>query len=418
MASDFPLGTRWATDLIAAVLPASRAQNVHPLHLAPVANLLYRADMLSDEGRNSLHVRVRAVYKLLERGFDADPKEMGAIHDITFGLLDALQQRESTLFGAAWEADTAEPERRFNALLELYQFSFERFFRSLAAPVVVADGLTRTKAQRSGLVDADGRVTRSVVEQLETGQHFKARALTQGLDNHLRNAKAHHLYDVLGDDSIKLWDVNPRTSTYSWGPVTLSYWELRQRVYPLSVTCYVLLLGLAMFDIAYGPTLRERGWAGQDLKRPRRDVAQAEMGDPAHLHGFEVASVATEGDDVLGVTLRVLDETMPNQLSEIRTSTGERYVREIRTYTAELRSQVYGFIQLTWSSHGTYPTLRVRVVARDGKEDLGEVVVSAEARGYIREGKKSVEEVRVLLTSDTLARRTIPVVHRGLPKRV
>lgn len=74
MKQEFPLASRCAVELIAAVLPPSRIPQVSIQHLNPIAGLLYRANMLASESLNSLHVRVRATFKLLERGFDEDSK--------------------------------------------------------------------------------------------------------------------------------------------------------------------------------------------------------------------------------------------------------------------------------------------------------------------------------------------------------
>lgn len=418
MKHDFPLATKWAVDLIAAVLPPSRVPQLTIMHLNPIAGLIYRAHLLEGESLNSLHVRVRATFKLLERGFDEDPGSMASAYDRAFSVLDTLQQRAASLAAAAWDAPKADPEQRFGSLLELFQFTYERYYPTLAGPVVVADALVRTKQSPAGLTDSEGRVKVSILTEIEAGQALKAGSLTEGLDNHLRNAKAHHHYDILSDNTIKLWDVRPGKGGYSWGPVTLSYWDLSRRVYALTGTSSVLMLGLAMFDIAYGSMMRQRGWSKLEPQRPRRDVAKAEMADAADLTGFEVQDVRIASEDALSVTLRVLDETSIDQLAEIRTSSGARYSKEIRTHHAPLRQQVIGFVQLAYGTHAAFESLRIHVVGRDGKEPLGDMEAGHVAREEILSGKKSIREVCALLTKDTLVDRTIPVIHSGIPRQV
>ena len=89
------------------------------------------------------------------------------------------------------------------------------------------------------------------------------------------------------------------------------------------------------------------------------------------------------------------------------------YEREVRTEWAPLRSQVYGFLQISYDIHGAYDVVRVTVADRDGQKQLGHIEASLDARRAMLSGDETVEAMRTRLAIDTLADQDIPVVFEG-----
>jgi hypothetical protein len=412
---EFPLAGHWAAQLIATVVPPSKFSNAHVGHRDAVGSQLVQAVWFRNGSLESMTERIRVAYRLLEQAFDKHPQVLAqAVHRV-FHRWDELQQREASLAQAAHETSRDDLEAYFASYLELYQFSYEQYFRTLASAYVNANAIhTRGSACKSH--DPDGRVHPSKVQHLERVVGLKQGTLTDGLNSHLRNSAAHHRYTILSDDRIRLWDVD-QSGTYSWGPVEWSFWEFRTHIYALSNTCSVLLLGLAMFDIAYGPTLLARGWVGQDSPRPkRRDIVKSELAAMADLHGFVVEKVAVKETDVLTIHLRVQGQTITNQVSRIIAgghSNTKAYLQRVGTEWGALRNQVYGFLQMTLDVHDGYPLVKVVVTGTDGKTNFGELHTTLEDRKIIRRGREPVEAIQGRVQLDSLANEQIPVIIRG-----
>jgi hypothetical protein len=412
-----PLAPRWALELIAAIVPPARVK-LAPHHIGPLESLLYRAFMLYNEPPGRFEDRARAAFKVLEDGFDKDPAGVGKVLGETMAHLEALQQTEHNLHVDAWAVPKEDPDRKFRNVLALYQFTYERYYRTLAAPFVVADALARGSASAQDAVGADGRVSLPIIAELEAGRGISTQALTNGLDNHLRNSVAHSHFDILGDDLVRMWDQRPNGKT-SWGPHEFSYWDLRQRVYALSTTCIVLATTLVLFDIAYGRTMFERGWLKPALTHRRTDVLKAGLEDMAQLHGFTVAQV-NQKEDHTTIILRVLGVELPDQESHITEggeSSSRQYKQAVRTRYGPAWKQVYGFLQTTFDLHGAYEMLELRLLDASGASSLGRLRASVAHRETMTRGEDPVP-LREQVEEDTLSDVEIPVVFKGSPKRI
>ncbi len=416
MLGKFPMGDRWAAELFAALLPPSRVKNVHVHQADAVASRLVRVWMSGEKNFSRFTEGVRAAFLLLDNAFEQAPEPMAAVVDETFIRLRELQQRESSLEDEIRRAKDDDLEAKFGSQLDLCEFLHERFHRTLAAPYVIADALTRTGVSVTGLLDSDGRAARREIADVETGRGLRPGMLTDGVEPHLRNSAAHHLYSVLDDTRIRLWDVHPTTNRFTWGPVEWTFWELHTHVRKLFVTCSALLIGLALFDITNSRTIRARGWGVNEPPRPRRrDIVKSQLQGPADCFGLAVESVDVAADRALVISLRVKGDTMIEQDTRILVGgpTRRAYSRHVRTEWGPLREQVYGFLQRTYDIHGGYDTVRVTVTAADGKTALGQIEAPVEARRAMVPGKEPVDALRARLTVDTLADQEIPVVLEG-----
>lgn len=410
---EFPLSDRWATELIAYVVPLSAARAALPPQRAAIANLLYRMHMLCGATLEATHRRVMAGYTLLNSAFIKDPAATARIVNSTFERLGELQQRESGLFGRAWNANKRDLEEYFGSQFVLYDMTYERFYRTLASPYVVADAITRTGQSTDEFMDADGRVGPQRLAAVEAARGLVAGTLSEGVDSHLRNAAAHHQYDVIGPDRVRVWDQDPRSRKVTWGPHEWSFWDMRERVHLLSNTGYALLLGIAMFDLAHRGVIYSRFQEDTTHRRRRRDVIESELNEPAHLHGFSVVSVDEEASELLIVKLRVVGRTEAKQDRQIFTGGGNgpgaMYLQRVETLYAPLARQVLGLVQMSLDSHVAFQLLRVVVQDKDGKTALGEITLSAEQRGKTI-SEETWEQVLASVQHHTLADRVIPVI--------
>src|SRR5258708_17731384 len=416
MDDKFPMGEHWAAQLLAEVLPQSKVKNVQLAHRDSIAAQLVRSTWMRSDDLARIITRVKQAYRLLDAGFDEQPAQMARIVDDTFNRLEELQEREFSLARGIASATNDDLEAQFGEYLSLYRFTYEQYYRTLAAPYVVAHALTTSAdADADTLVDDDGRAHWSKMQALDAALGL-AGTMTEGLDNHLRNSAAHHRYSILSDDRIRLWDTNGKGRT-RWGQVEWTRWQLGTNVYQLSNTCSALVLGLAVFDISHAPTIMARGWrTSGPPRRKRRDIVKSELMGMAQNHGFDVESVVVANDGSLEITLRVLGRTIPDQVTEILAGGGgpcARYNQKVATLLGHLRKQVYGFLQATLDAHGGYEVVRVRVVYSDGRTSRGQVGAAYSEREAMWRGKEDVEVIRQRVQSDTLAAIDIPVIIRG-----
>lgn len=417
MSNEFPLGQHWSAELFASVLPPSKFGNIFPPHAESVTAQVVRAVLFRNDSLALIIQRVNHMYNVLDRAFELAPIPIANIVYDTFGILEELQQREFSIEHKVNDASKDDLESKFGSHLELYEFTYERFYRTLTAPYVVANSIVHPSESRKNLVEADGRSSIPSAQLAETELSLPQGTLTMGLNNHLRNAAAHHRYSILTDNCIKLWDV-AKNGKYTWGPVEWTLWELRTNVCALSNTCSSLLLGLAMFDISHSPTIRHQGIARLHSPRPkRRDIVKSELNGMADLHGFFVDRVDVGNDGALQLNLRVIGESLPDQIRQIMSGGGNGpnhlYFQKVTTLWNLLRDQVYGFLQMTLDAHGGYEIVRINVVDTNAKDQLGEVEAPLSERQAMWQGKEKVDTIRVRLPVDTLQDKKIPIIVKG-----
>ena len=413
----FPMGKRWAVEIIADILPPSCADKIRPHHIGPLEGILYRALWLFRESQHRFTCRVRVAYRMLVDGFDIGPGEVGGVFGGTVERLGDLQQAEGNLHEDAWAVDESDPDRRFRSLLALYQMTYERYYPTLCAPFVVAGGIAAGETRPDEGVGADGRVKLKVTRDMEAGRAIADQAVTAGLDNHLRNSIAHAHFDILSEDEIRMWDIDPRSGSYSWGPHTYTHWDLRERVYALSLTALVLLTAIVLFEIEHGRTMLERGWLQPTLRQRRNDVLRSELGDTARMHGFAVLNVEQEGM-LLRLTLGVLGQEVSDQTSEILEGGPggtRRFAQEVKTYRAPAWKQVYGFLQMSYDLHGYYDLVEVTLEGASGSDEMGVLHAPREVREAMITSGEAIESLRSRMKVDTLPSTEIAVVLTGTP---
>ena len=414
----FPMGKRWAAELIADILPKSAAARAQPHHLAPITSALYRAVWLLGEERSGFHRRVRAGVRVLEDGFNAGPAAFAEVFGGTGDRIGNLQQTEHNLHMDAWEVDAKDPDRRFRTILALYKMTYERYYPTLAAPFVVAHRLAPRVADAEDVVRNDGRVNLSMVRELESERGVLDGSFTAGLDRHLRNSIAHDHFDIVTDDEISMWDMQPSSGAITWGPIRLTYMDLRARVHRLSITATVLITAFMLFDIEYGQIMYQRGWLVPVHRARRSDVLASELADMASLHGFRVENVRQEST-ALELVLRVAGHELPDQESEViagGAGRALRFTQRLKTYYAPAWKQVYGFLQTTFDLHAYYDGVTVRLLGADAHSDMGRLVASRDLRLKLVPGNVPAEDLRSQADEDSLSEDSIPVVMHGIPR--
>ena len=114
-------------------------------------------------------------------------------------------------------------EKRLLAFLSFYKTVYEGIMPVLFAPIIEMAIGRGKKAAKAYRIDQEGKASLSQLQQIQYEWTSQKKQLAHGLNSHLRNSYAHECYRLLDGGRVEIWDIDPRTGNYSWGP--LAYTE-------------------------------------------------------------------------------------------------------------------------------------------------------------------------------------------------
>ena len=215
-------------------------------------------------------------------------------------------------------------------------------------------------------------------------------------------------------------DRDPSGTKLTWGPHVFSHDQLWEKTLALDLTCRALLAALTMFDVNNHFIFQARGYLPRRERAIRADAAEALMRMNAELLGFQLKGWQEELAGVLRINLKISGyrEYGPSEIvAGSQDGKAARYLMDVRTEETPLSRQVYSLLQLTLDLHDSRESLIVEVCHEDGTP-AGTLKTSRAARQKIFEATMVFEEVRRIADEDTLSDSTMPVVVRGVPRRL
>lgn len=396
------------------IIPLEAAHRSSPDNHIAIGSMMYRIQWDMHGKLSEATVRVRAAHALLHDAYLVDPAQLASAFHQVFATLAEVQQRESEMYNAARRATDQNLEEYFGAWFRFYDTTCEFFYRTIGSLYAVAHNIIVKGPDPSTFLMEDGRVGLLRLSQIvEIERGVPSGTFSDGLNSHWRNAAAHHQYTVKSANCVSVWDLSHRSRDYTWGPVDWTHYETVRNLCQLSITCHVLLLGLALFDLHHGPEIHKNHRAPEVKKR--RDIVYSECRTAADMHGFKINRVDATGEDTITLKLQVLGEVELDQVQQImiRTPAGMRmHLQTLRTLTSPLMRQLIGFTQMSTSAHLAYPKMILSVVDRDGRTALGEMKWDRVLRERTFNGE-GWETVAASLEPHTIAVMDIPVVVRG-----
>jgi hypothetical protein len=160
----------------------------------------------------------RVAYKILQQG--AFRSFEAVVAPFLFNV-----ERVMRLLSRGWRLrkdafETPNGEKLLLALLSFYKTLYEGTMPVLFAPIfasmATAGGKNTAKAYK---IDQEGKAKLSQLQQIQYEWNSQKKQLAQGLNSHLRNSYSHECYRFLDGGRVELWDIDPRTGDYSWGPL-------------------------------------------------------------------------------------------------------------------------------------------------------------------------------------------------------
>ncbi len=313
-----------------------------------------------------------------------------------------------------------DTDERILHLLLFYKTLYESLMSVLFAPLIVAMAtFVSKKNQYKYTIDQEGKVSLAQLERIQYEWSSQKKQLAVGLNNHLRNAFAHDCYRIKDSGYIELWDIDPRSGNYSWGPVTYTQETLTNECEALwrnalgLVNAWVLFIMNNRKIIHNGNFDKNMPIAHEPLRNEEiRELANAVLGG----RGFEIIDFQFQSN-VLFLALRCQSKGI-DQNSEMYTKSGARvrkFIIKMKYYKCPAIEQLMGSLQNLRFQMRQEFEFQASILSEDNKE-IGKI------QGHTNllkqyEGKKlpPIEEFRKQLTVDSIGSATTWMLDQSLP---
>ncbi len=272
------------------------------------------------------------------------------------------------------------------------------------------------------VTDQEGKVSLSQLARVQYEGFFQKKQLEHGLNNHLRNSYAHECYRFLDGGRIKLWDINPRTGDYSWGPLTYTEDMLIEEC----ETLWRNVLGVVNAWILFSVNNRriiEQGKYSDSFPIVRDPPRMEEIKAYAELvlwhHGLDIISFQFEDEQmILKLRCQLKGADQDSEMFMESGSKVRKFIARMKYYEVPLIEQLIGALQNIRNQIGQDFGYMATVLSVENA-NIGEV------RGHTKQfqeykGKKlpSISEFRKELLVDTLGRATTWRLDESSPKEV
>jgi hypothetical protein len=246
--------------------------------------------------------------------------------------------------------------------------------------------------------------------------------LAQGLNNHLRNSYAHECYCLLDGGRVKLWDINPRTGNYSWGPVTYTEEMIREECETLWRNALGTIYAWALFSINNRKII-DKGNFDATMPIAHDPLRSDEIKDLVEFvvssRGFDLISCQFQ-DDQLILKLRCQQKGV-DQDSEMLIKSGSsvrKFIIKMKYHECSIIEQLLGSFQTIRYQMRQEFEFMATVIGTDNSK-IGEL------RGHTRlfmqyDGKQlpPVAEFRKGLIVDTVGKATTWMLDKSLPQEI
>jgi hypothetical protein len=363
----------------------------------------------------------RVAYKILQDG--ASRSFEAVVAPFIFNI-----ERVTRSLNRGWRSrrdafETANSEKRLLALLSFYKTLYEGIMPVLFAPIIVsmaiAGGKRTAKAYK---IDQEGKAKLSQLQQIQYEWTSQKKQLAQGLNSHLRNSYSHECYRFLDGDRVELWDIDPRTGNYSWGPLVYTEDMLVEECEALWRNALGVVNAWALFSVNNRKII-DQGKYCDSLPIARDPLRIEEIEDLCKVvlseRGLDIISLEIADEQLilkLRCQLRGVDQD-----SEMFIQSGDRvrkFIVRMKYYEVPIIEQLMGAFQINRHQIRQEFEFTATVLSVEN-------ATSGEVRGHTRqfqkyEGKKLpiISKFRKELLVDTLGSATTWMLDEALPVEV
>jgi hypothetical protein len=169
----------------------------------------------------------RAAYHFLDQGNKEKYNSVAGQLIITNDKIIPAINNAISAKNSAEKSPDDDPDKKIIEYLQYYKTLYERLLPVICAPIVYAFSIYKHVDDSTFIPRKDGKINLTSINKMDQYLTYGENRLSIGLNNHIRNAFSHECYTILDDSQVKLWDINPWTKKYSWGP---EIWHLDQLV--------------------------------------------------------------------------------------------------------------------------------------------------------------------------------------------
>jgi hypothetical protein len=377
----------------------------------------YKGDQLKE-----IETTSRVAYKILQDG--ASRSFEAVIAPFVFNI-----ERVSRSLNRGWRSrkeafEEPDGEKRVLTFLSFYKTLYEGIMPVLFAPIIASMAIAggKIKTAKAYRIDQEGKASLSQLERVQYEWTSQKKQLAQGLNSHLRNSYAHECFRLLDGGRIELWDIDPRTGNYSWGPLTYTEDMFIGECETLWRNALGVVDAWALFSINNRKII-DQGKYYDSLPIARDSLRTEEIKELSEVvlseRGLDIISFQFEDEQMI-LKLRCQLKGV-DQDSEIFMQSGHsvrKFIVRMKYHEVPIIEQLMGAFQI------------IRYQIRQDFEFMA-IVLSVEnanigeVRGHTREfqkyeGKKlpSISEFRKELLVDTLGRSTTWMLDEAPPKEV
>jgi hypothetical protein len=292
-------------------------------------------------------------------------------------------------------------------------------FAPIIASMAIAGGKKTAKAYKT---DQEGKAKLSQLQQIQYQWTSQKKQLAQGLNSHLRNSYSHECYRFMDGGRVELWDIDPRTGNYSWGPLVYTEDILIEECEALWRNALGVVNAWALFSVNNRKII-DQGKYCDSLPIARDPLRTEEIEDLCKVvlsqRGLDIISLEIADEQLilkLRCQLRGVDQD-----SEMFIQSGHRvrkFIVRMKYYEVPIIEQLMGAFQIIRHQIRQEFEFTATVLSAENA-NIGEV------RGHTRqfqkyEGKKLpiISEFRKELLVDTLGSATTWMLDEALPEEV
>ena len=312
-------------------------------------------------------------------------------------------------------------DERILKLLSFYKALYEGIMPILFAPIIAAMATAGgKKTAKRYTIDREGKASLSQLEHIQYEWSSQKKQLAQGLNNHLRNAYAHEHFRLLDGGNVELWDIDPRSGNYSWGPVTYTEEMIGDECEALWRNVLGLIDAWALFSINNRKII-DQGNYDETMPTARDPLRVEEVKDLVEVVvsgcGFSLTFCQYQDNELILKT-RCKPKGI-DQDSEMFTKSGSnvrKFIIKMKYNESLIIDQLLGTFQILRYQMRQEFEFMATVFASDGAQ-IGEV------RGHTNlfkefDGKPlpPIAEFRRKLLVDTVGKATTWVIDESIPR--
>ena len=254
----------------------------------------------------------RAAYYFLDQGSKEKYESVAAQLVVTHDKIIPAINNSISAKNSAEKSPDDDPDKKIVEYLQYYKTLYERLLPIICAPIVYSFSIYKHIDNSTFIPRKDGQINLTSISKMDQYLTYSENRLSIGLNSHIRNAFSHEYYTILDNSQVKLWDINPWTKKYSWGP---EVWHLSALVSlcdqlwvnSLGITCALVIYYINNHNIIERLDYKSRP-EPYHLRRGELELLVDYVAEELGFYLREVSASATNVSIILSTKTKGIDQ--------------------------------------------------------------------------------------------------------------